>query len=227
MKILVANLGSTSLKYRLFELGAGAETPARQGRARAGDRLRRRHRRLPGRAGARRVRCADRGDLAAVGFKTVLARGVTGCVRVDERGARGHGGLPGAGAGAQPALRHRHAAVRPAAARRAAGGALRDRLLPVGRPRPAIALRRARALVPGRRAPLRFPRRQPQVHRRALGRAAAGATDVARAGPPPLPGRRPRRRSPGPTCGSSPATWAAAPRSPASATAWPSAPAWG
>jgi acetate kinase len=83
MKILVANLGSTSLKYRLFDLSGGQE-------------------RLLTRGGMERL--TDHGpaiesclaelrqggwitsasDLAAVGFKTIMARGVNGCVRVDE-----------------------------------------------------------------------------------------------------------------------------------------------
>ena len=83
MKILVANLGSTSLKYRLFDFSGGQE-------------------RMVTRGGIERV--TDYGqaietclgelrsggwiekesDLAAVGFKTIMARGVNGCVRLDE-----------------------------------------------------------------------------------------------------------------------------------------------
>jgi len=83
VKILVSNLGSTSLKWRLFEFSDGQE-------------------RLLHKGGVERV--ADYGraiedclaelktsgaiqsenDLAAVGFKTIMARGVTGCVRLDE-----------------------------------------------------------------------------------------------------------------------------------------------
>jgi acetate kinase len=83
MKILVANLGSTSLKYRLFDFSGGQE-------------------RLLTRGGMERL--TDHGpaieaclaelrqggwissasDLAAVGFKTIMARGVNGCVRLDE-----------------------------------------------------------------------------------------------------------------------------------------------
>jgi len=83
MKILVANLGSTSLKWRLFHFAGGEE-------------------RLLHRGGLERVRdygaaieaCLQQlttaghlrgaSDLDAVGFKTVLARGVTGCVRVTD-----------------------------------------------------------------------------------------------------------------------------------------------
>jgi len=84
MKILVANLGSTSLKYRLFDCSGDAE-------------------RLLTRGGFERVTdypaaiesclselktggwIQNESDLAAVGFKPILARGITGCVRFDER----------------------------------------------------------------------------------------------------------------------------------------------
>jgi acetate kinase len=83
MKILVANLGSTSLKYRLFDFSGGQE-------------------RLLTRGGLERVEdhaqaiesclgdllkggwITKESDLAAVGFKTIMARGVNGCVRLDE-----------------------------------------------------------------------------------------------------------------------------------------------
>jgi acetate kinase len=84
MKILVANLGSTSLKWRLFDFSNGAE-------------------RLLHKGGFERVTdypkaiedclaqlkeggaISNERELAAVGFKTVLAKGVSGCVRLDER----------------------------------------------------------------------------------------------------------------------------------------------
>jgi len=84
MKILVANLGSTSLKYRLFDFSGGRESLLTKG-------------------GFERVTdypktiedcllqlkegafiTSDK-DLAAVGFKTVLAKNVSGCVQLDER----------------------------------------------------------------------------------------------------------------------------------------------
>jgi acetate kinase len=83
VKILIANLGSTSLKWRLFDFAGGRETVLHQG-------------------GLERVtdhgvaieEClatlkqegaiATESDISAVGFKTVLARGLTGCVRLDE-----------------------------------------------------------------------------------------------------------------------------------------------
>ncbi len=82
MKILVANLGSTSLKYRLFDFSDGGE-------------------RMLIRGGFERVtdypaaiesclselrqggHIADARDLAAVGFKAIMARGINGCVRLD------------------------------------------------------------------------------------------------------------------------------------------------
>lgn len=84
MKILVANIGSTSLKWRLFDFSSSPE-------------------RLLHKAGFERVTdypkaiedciaelkssgaIQSENDLAAVGFKTVLAKDVTGCVRLDER----------------------------------------------------------------------------------------------------------------------------------------------
>jgi acetate kinase len=84
MKILVANIGSTSLKWRLFDFANNAE-------------------RLVHRGGFERVtdypkaieNClaqlketggiASERDLAAVGFKTVIAKGVTGCLKLTEQ----------------------------------------------------------------------------------------------------------------------------------------------
>jgi acetate kinase len=84
MKILVANLGSTSLKYRLFDFSGGQERMlARGGFERVTD------------YGAAIESCLaelksggwiqSEKDLAAVGFKPILAKGITGCVRFDER----------------------------------------------------------------------------------------------------------------------------------------------
>jgi acetate kinase len=83
VKVLVANIGSTSLKWRLFDFANGLE-------------------RLRHKGGFERVNdypkaIADclaelkqsgaiqsESELAAVGFKTILARDITGCVRLDE-----------------------------------------------------------------------------------------------------------------------------------------------
>jgi Acetate kinase len=83
MKILVANIGSTSLKWRLFDSSGSPE-------------------RLLHKGGFERVTdypkaiedclaelknsgaIQSESELAAVGFKTVLAKDVTGCVRLDE-----------------------------------------------------------------------------------------------------------------------------------------------
>ncbi len=84
MKILVANIGSTSLKWRLFDFSNNLE-------------------RLLHKGGFERVtdypaaiddclaqikaagHIAHESDFTAVGFKTVLAKNVTGCVRLDDR----------------------------------------------------------------------------------------------------------------------------------------------
>jgi len=83
MKILIANLGSTSLKWRLFEFADGQEKLLHKG-------------------GFERVtdypkviddclsqlreagHIGSEEDLAAVGFKTIMARGVNGCVHLND-----------------------------------------------------------------------------------------------------------------------------------------------
>lgn len=84
MKVLIANLGSTSLKYRLFEFNeCGEET-------------------LLARGGIERITHYEKAidqcltelrdgghiqgesELAAVGFKTIMARNINGCARVTE-----------------------------------------------------------------------------------------------------------------------------------------------
>lgn len=102
MKILVANLGSTSFKYRLFDM-TDERLLARGGVERIGDEKSRcfvevdgqRHEdelAAPDHAAAVRLcldqlakhEClADPGELAAIGFKAVHARGLTGVHRVD------------------------------------------------------------------------------------------------------------------------------------------------
>lgn len=84
MKVLVANLGSTSFKYRLFEMGAGDERVLAEGGyervedygAVIEDALDKMEQ-----GGA----VASRGDIDAVGFKTVLGRNLSGCVDADEK----------------------------------------------------------------------------------------------------------------------------------------------
>ncbi len=83
MKILVANIGSTSLKWRLFEFSDNVESLLHKGG----------FERVTDYAGAIEdcLRTLKEGghivteqDLAAVGFKPVVAHGVSGCVRMDE-----------------------------------------------------------------------------------------------------------------------------------------------
>jgi len=83
MKILVPNLGSTSLKWRLFDFTAGEERVLHKGGFE-------RVNNYPGavedclgelkKAGV----IADERELAGIGFKTIIAKGITGCVRIDE-----------------------------------------------------------------------------------------------------------------------------------------------
>jgi acetate kinase len=83
VKILVANLGSTSLKYRLFDLADGQERVlAKGGFERVTDYARAIGDCLAQLKESGAIQGED--ELAAVGFKTVLARGVNGCVRLDE-----------------------------------------------------------------------------------------------------------------------------------------------
>ncbi len=87
MKILIANLGSTSLKWRLFEFSNGAETLLHKGGfERVTDYPRAIEDCLAAIQAGGHIR--NERDLAAVGFKTVLARGISGCVRLDENVVR-------------------------------------------------------------------------------------------------------------------------------------------
>ncbi len=83
MRILVANLGSTSLKWRLYDCAAAGETLLHKGGIeRVSDH------------GEAIEQClatlradgaiSEEAGVEAVGFKTVLARGISGCVRLDE-----------------------------------------------------------------------------------------------------------------------------------------------
>ncbi|HVV73136.1 MAG TPA: acetate kinase, partial [Verrucomicrobiae bacterium] len=84
MKILVANLGSTSLKWRLFDASGGQERMLHKGGfERVADYPKAIDDCLGQLKDAGHIR-SER-DLAAVGFKTIMARGVNGCVQLDER----------------------------------------------------------------------------------------------------------------------------------------------
>lgn len=84
MKLLVANLGSTSLKWRLFDFSNGAEALLhRGGFERVTDHAKAIEDCLAQLQDAGHLR-SER-DLAAIGFKTVIGKDVTGCVRLDER----------------------------------------------------------------------------------------------------------------------------------------------
>jgi acetate kinase len=83
VKILVANLGSTSLKYRLFDLSGDQEQMVcRGGFERVTDYARAIEDCLAQLKDSGAIQRED--ELAAVGFKPVIARGVNGCVRLDE-----------------------------------------------------------------------------------------------------------------------------------------------
>ena len=83
MKILVANIGSTSLKWRLFDFANGGERLLHKGCfERVTDCARAIEDCLAELKKAKVIASED--ELSAVGFKTVIAKNVTGCVRLDE-----------------------------------------------------------------------------------------------------------------------------------------------
>ena len=84
MKILVANLGTTSLKWRLFDFSNNAERLLHKGGfERVTDYPKAIEDCLAELKGANALQSET--ELSAVGFKTVIAKNVTGCVRLDER----------------------------------------------------------------------------------------------------------------------------------------------
>ncbi len=84
MKILIANIGSTSLKWRLFDFANNAERLLHKGGfERVSDYPKAIEDCLAQLKEANAI--ASEKELAAVGFKTVIAKNVTGCVRLDER----------------------------------------------------------------------------------------------------------------------------------------------
>lgn len=83
MKVLVANLGSTSLKWRLFDFSNGQERMLHKGGfERVDDYPKAIEGCLDQLKEAGHIRTDT--DLAAVGFKTIMAKGVSGCVKLDE-----------------------------------------------------------------------------------------------------------------------------------------------
>jgi acetate kinase len=84
MKILVANIGSTSLKWRLLDFSNNAERLLHKGGfERVTDYSKAIEDCLAELKKANAI--ASESELSAVGFKTVIAKNVTGCVRLDER----------------------------------------------------------------------------------------------------------------------------------------------
>ncbi len=84
MKILIANIGSTSLKWRLFDFSNNAERLLHKGGfERVADYPKAIEDCLAQLKDAGAL--ANESELAAVGFKTVIAKDVTGCVRLDDR----------------------------------------------------------------------------------------------------------------------------------------------
>lgn len=84
MLILVANIGSTSLKWRLFDFSNGGEKMLHKGGFERVTDYPKAIEDCLGALKAARV-ISTENDLSAVGFKTIIAKGVTGCVRVDDQ----------------------------------------------------------------------------------------------------------------------------------------------
>jgi len=84
MKILIANLGSTSLKWRLFDFSNDAERLLHKG---GFERVEDYSKAIEDCLAELRIgdHIAHESDLAAVGFKTIAAKGVSGCVHITER----------------------------------------------------------------------------------------------------------------------------------------------
>lgn len=83
MKVLIANIGSTSLKWRLYEFSNSDERMLHKGGfERVSDYAKAIEDCLAQLADSGHIQSEK--DLAAVGFKTVIARDVTGCVYLDE-----------------------------------------------------------------------------------------------------------------------------------------------
>ncbi|MFP4165923.1 MAG: acetate/propionate family kinase [Opitutales bacterium] len=84
MKILVANLGSTSFKYRLFKMdGADASLLAKGGFERVNDYQACIESMLESLVGEGHIASGE--ELDAVGFKTVLGKDLSGCVEADDQ----------------------------------------------------------------------------------------------------------------------------------------------
>ena len=195
MKILVANLGSTSFKYRLYDLER-RRAPAGARRDRA-DRVRRTPRSRSSSAGgdSEIVRpipdhgdavqiCLDQltdpetgvledaSEVSAIGFKSVHAKDVSGVQLVTEDVLEAMEAFADVAPAHNPPYTK---AMRMLGGRfpvDPAGRRVRDRL-PPDHPRGQPALRHPRRV--GHRArhpPLGLPRRQPPLHRRPDGRAA-------------------------------------------------------
>ena len=87
MKILIANLGSTSLKWRLFDFSNGEERVLHKGGLeRVADYPKAIEHCLEQLKSSGAIQ--SEGELAAVGFKTIMAKGLNGCVRLDENTVR-------------------------------------------------------------------------------------------------------------------------------------------
>ncbi len=81
MRVLIANLGSTSFKYRLFDMTAGAGSVLAKG---GFERVTDHGDAIEEALGEIEREVGSRDEIDAVGFKTVLGRNLSGCVEADE-----------------------------------------------------------------------------------------------------------------------------------------------
>ncbi len=193
MKILVANLGSTSFKYRLFDM-ADERQLARGGIERIGAAesscfaeiggvRRELTANVPDHAEAVRQALAqltdpasgclkDAAEVSAIGFKAVLAGRISGVQRVNAELLAAMEEMSPIAPAHNPAYIAAMRQLGREAAADSAGGGFRNRLSPDdSRPQPVLR----RALRVGRGAPhqaLGLPRGEPSLHRHADSRAA-------------------------------------------------------
>ena len=195
MKVLVANLGSTSFKYRLFDMSDPAEPLLARGAIeRIGSPTAKVV--IKSARGDRELVCpiADHGEavqlcldqltdpeigvlsdpaeVAAIGFKAVHARNLTGVHLVDETVLAAMEAFADVAPAHNPPYTKAMRMLRDRFPRAAAGRGLRDRVSPDDT-RGAPALRHPRSVGDGvRYPPLGVPRRQPPLHRDPDARAA-------------------------------------------------------
>jgi acetate kinase len=172
MLVLVANLGSTSFKFKLLDMERNGDVVARGGYERIGQK------------DAPFATHADVIDVIlkdserepdAIGFKAVHGGPISGAVRVTDEVIDDDGAVRRRRAGAQPALHRRDARLQRQAAEHAAGRGF-ETAFHQTIPHAAGVRDPARVDREARHPPLRLPRRSAPLHRHA--RAGAGRQET-------------------------------------------------